>query len=104
MGYRCDVALRFADEIVEVVTAARKLDEALDSAMKIAEKSDTDYYWEDVKWYSNYEEVQAVHNLLEILQEEDYGMIKVGEQHDDIEYFGDPAGFNMYTSTIIEWE
>ena len=103
MGYRSDVALRFSDHLVEVVNTARKLDKELDSMLKEAQENDTDYFWQDVKWYDSYKEVQAVQNFLNLLKDDDYGMIRVGEESGDVELDGDPGQYNMYPHTTIEW-
>ena len=103
MGYRSDVALRFSDHLVEVVNTARKLDKELDSMLKEAQQSDTDYFWEHIKWYDSYKDVQAVQNFLNLLQADDYGMIRIGEEPNDIECDGDPCQYNMYPHTTIEW-
>ena len=105
MGYRSDVYLRIAEPLVEVFDAARKLDDKLDDMLKAAKDvgSDTDFYWECTKWYDSYPEVQAVENLLEMLQYEDYGFIRIGEDHGDIDTKGYPGEYDMYVQTMVDW-
>ena len=105
MGYRSEVYLRIAEPLVEVVDAARKLDDNLDKMLSDAAEADskTDFHWEYTKWYNIYPEVRAVESLLDTLQDDDYGFIKIGEEEDDIERRGYPADYNMYTNTIVEW-
>ena len=108
MGYRSDVYLRFAEPIVEVIDAARKLDDNLDKMLSDgeAERTDkvkTDFHWEYTKWYDTYPEVQAVENLLEMLQDDDYGFIRLGEEEGDIERKGYPSEYDMYINTAVEW-
>ena len=50
-----------------------------------------------------YKEVQAVQNFLNLLKDDDYGMIRVGEESGDVELDGDPGQYNMYPHTTIEW-
>ena len=55
MGYRSEVYLRFAEPIVEVIDAARKLDDNLDKMLSDGEaeridKVKTDFHWEYTKW------------------------------------------------------
>ena len=93
MGYRSEVYLRIAEPLVEVVDAARKLDENLDKMLSEGAtlgKEKTDFTWEYTKWYDTYPEVQAVENLLDMLQDDDYGFIRVGEEEGDIESKGTP--------------
>ena len=105
MGYRSEVYLRIAEPLVEVVDAARKLDDTLDKMLSDAaeEGSKTDFYWEHTKWYDSYPEVQAVESLLDMLQDDDYGFIRLGEEHGDIEQKGYPSDYDMYTNTSVEW-
>ncbi len=107
MGYRSEVYLRIAEPLVEVVDAARKLDDNLDKMLsegaELAEGSKTDFSWESTKWYDSYPEVQAVESLLDMLQDDDYGFIRLGEEDGDIERKGDPGCYDMYTSTTIDW-
>ena len=105
MGYRSEVYLRIAEPLVEVVDAARKLDDNLDKMLSDAaeEGSKTDFHWEYTKWYDTYPEVQAVESLLEMLQDDDYGFIRLGEEEGDIERKGYPSEYDMYINTAVEW-
>ena len=108
MGYRSDVYLRFAEPIVEVIDAARKLDDNLDKMLSDgeAERTDkvkTDFHWEYTKWYDTYPEVQAVESLLGMLQDDDYGFIRLGEEEGDIERKGYPGEYDMYINTSVDW-
>ena len=109
MGYRSEVYLRIAEPLVEVVDAARKLDDNLDKMLSDgeAERTDkvkTDFYWEHTKWYDSYPEVQAVESLLDMLQDDDYGFIRLGEEQGDIEQKGYPSDYDMYTNTSVDWQ
>lgn len=103
MGYRSEVYLRIAEPLVEVVDAARKLDDKLDRIMREAQDSKTDFHWEWTKWYDTYPHVQAVENLLDMLQDDDYGFIRVGEEDGDIDRKGCPGDYDMYVQTSIDW-
>jgi hypothetical protein len=108
VGYRSEVYLRIAEPLVEVVDAARKLDDTLDKMLSDGEseridKVKTDFYWEYTKWYDSYPEVKAVERLLDMLQDNDYGFIRLGEEYGDIERKGYPDYYDMYTNTSVEW-
>ena len=108
MGYRSEVYLRIAKPLVEVVDAARKLDDNLDKMLSDGaevglEGNKTDFYWEDTKWYDSYPEVQAVESLLDMLQDDDYGFIRLGEEDGDIDRKGDPACYDIYIQTSVDW-
>lgn len=105
MGYRSDVYLRVAEPLVEVVDAARKLDDKLDEMLKhgSCDGSKTDFHWEWTKWYDTYPEVQAVENLLEMLQDDDYGFFRLGEEDGDFDRQGSPSDYDMYIMTSVDW-
>ena len=108
MGYRSEVYLRISEPLVEVVDAARKLDDTLDKMLSEGaevglEGNKTDFHWEYTKWYDSYPEVQAVESLLEMLQDDDYGFIRLGEEEGDIERKGYPGEYDMYINTAVEW-
>ncbi len=44
--------------------------------------------WESLKWYSDYDDMGFIENLLNDLDTEDYLFIRVGESDDDTEYRG----------------
>ena len=105
MGYRSNVYLRVAEPLVEVVDAARKLDDKLDEMLRhgSCDGSKTDFHWEWVKWYGSYPEVQAVDSLLSMLQDDDYGFIRVGEEDGDVDRQGSPSDYDMYIMTSVDW-
>ena len=103
MGYRSEVYLRVAEPLVEVVDAARKLDDNLDKMLSEAQDGKTDFYWEHTKWYDSYPEVRAVESLLDMLQDDDYGFIRLGEEEGDIERKGYPSEYNMYVNSSVDW-
>ena len=108
MGYRSEVYLRIAEPLIEVVDAARKLDDTLDKMLSEGsevglEGNKTDFYWEYTKWYDSYPEVRAVESLLDMLQDDDYGFIRLGEEEGDIDRKGYPGDYDMYVQTSIDW-
>lgn len=119
MGYRSDVYLRVNDSSEKVLGIARKMDKELDKIISEGTLSSfqstgvpTDMCWEDTKWYPNYPGIAcntcdpgiaALMNILSQLPDDDYGLVRIGEETDDIEYLGDPAGYDMYVSRSIEW-
>ena len=38
-----------------------------------------------------------------MLQDDDYGFIRLGEEQGDIEQKGYPSDYNMYTNTSVDW-
>ena len=106
MGYRSDVFLRIAEPLVEVVQAAAKLDPRLEEMLKEGESdhgAKTDFHWESYKWYDSYPEIKAIEDMLDELDEDDFGFIRLGEEQGDIEQKGYPSEYDMYTSTTVDW-
>lgn len=105
MGYRSDVALALTKAGVE--TLNRKLDEdALNRVKKqhvkelishaqkhfIDESGDESWYWEQIKWYTDwkddYPEIHFIDSLLRELNEDEFYFIRIGEDYDDVEIRG----------------
>ena len=111
MGYRSDVYLRVAEPLVEVIDAARKLDKTLDKMLSEGSSeqgenwssSKTDFHWAYTKWYDTHPEVMAVNDMLDMLQDDDYGFVAIGEEEGDIERKGDPAAYDIYIQTSVDW-
>ena len=47
--------------------------------------------------------VMAFMDMLDQLGDENYGMIRLGEESDDVGYYGCPSSFDMYVERNIQW-
>ena len=105
MGYRSEVAVRFSDNAAKVVKKFYELDKQIKELIDGAQYCDdfSSILWDWIKWYDNYPEISAFMDMLDQLGCEDYGMIRVGEEYDDVEYYGDPPLFDMYVNRSIQW-
>ena len=57
-----------------------------------------------IKWYENDDEaIMAFMDMLDQLGDENYGMIRLGEESDDVGYYGCPSSFDMYVERNIQW-
>ena len=63
-------------------------------------------YFEHLKWYEGYHDVDMFNRLMEHLDanglDDFYGFIRIGEETDDIEQRGAPYEFDMYINRSIE--
>ena len=100
MGYRSTLAIAFKKKaFYDHVGSAIKDFKDCDT---IQETSDTvTFFWEDVKWYEDYEDVKSVMGVLDKLEIEDYGYLRIGEDDDDTERLGSPHDFELYCSRTI---
>ena len=107
MGYRSDVFLRVTDDTKKVFEAARKICKHFDGLLTDSEfecgKDSNNFIWNHTKWYDNYPEIESFNNVISQISEEEYGMIRLGEETNDIEYYGSPCDFGMYVSRTVEW-
>jgi hypothetical protein len=98
MGYRSDVAIK----VKPIHQPAFE---------EILKKAEFDCYHiapctafiTDVKWYMEWDKVKLVENWLDTLDYEDYGFIRLGEDHDDNEIRGDAYSYDMHISRNIEF-
>ena len=103
MGYRSDVGLCLTDAGKKTLDAklaaleagterTRHIHDLLNSPRDKREDQESGavaWLWEYLKWYTDYDDVSFVENLLRELDEEDYFFIRVGESNDDTEIQGD---------------
>jgi len=91
MGYRSDVAIAMRKEDYELLKEFDKENENLRDLLAVAtvrEKGEAvSLYWEWLKWYDSFSEVEAIEEFLGKLSDEDkpYKFIRIGEEWDDIE-------------------
>ncbi len=103
MGYRSDVALALSKTGVEKFTTALNdscLDYGIANEVKALLESRarhlTDpengaelWYWEDIKWYTDYPDVNFIENFLSsLVDDEDYRFMRLGEDYEDVEVSG----------------
>jgi hypothetical protein len=105
MGYRSEVAVRFSEKASEVVKHFYEMDKQIKELIDGAEFCDdfSSILWGWIKWYDDFEDIAAFMHMLDQLGEENYGMIRMGEDYDDVEYYGDPPSFDMYVNRSIQW-
>lgn len=120
MGYRSDVALVLTKQGVDALkNEISKLDinseerkcvaEFLANPDKhIADPSDGSelWYWEDIKWYSDYLDVAFLENfMLEKVNEEDFRFIRIGEDYEDaaVEGWFCNDSFDLHLSRSIKF-
>lgn len=91
MGYRSEVAIAVSTEDYNYAPEEVKnaLKECLDEP---AENTATMviFHQDWVKWYDDDELVQTIEKWLDTLNPYNYGMIRLGEDDNDVQYLGDP--------------
>lgn len=98
MGYRSDVAIKVKP--IHQTAFEEILKKAELEAYLVAPCT---AFITDVKWYMDYDDVKLVEKWLDSLDYEDYGFIRLGEDHDDNEIRGDAYSYDMYISRNIEF-
>lgn len=111
MGYRSDVALCLTQNGVS--TLSKKLDNSNAETknlvtdlmeyprehFKDADTGSEIWYWDMVKWYSEYPDVSFIENLISELDYTEYLFIRMGEDTDDNEiqgsYWDNPFGLHL---------
>ena len=109
MGYRSEVVVKFSDNAVKVVKKFYELDKQIKELIDASESDRTweginAIHWDWIKWYEDDDEaIMAFMDMLDQLGDENYGMIRLGEESDDVGYYGCPSNFDMYVNRSIEW-
>jgi len=114
MGYRSDVALaiKAKDDVALHLSASPSLHELFALSTKHIKQllrggsTPLDFHvyeWFDIKWYESDPSIAELSRLLEDLDDEAWGYIRLGEDPDDNEVQGDPGYFDMYINRTIEF-
>ncbi len=108
MGYRSEVVVKFSDNAVKVVKKFYELDKQIkqlidDSENSIGWEQIQALNWDWIKWYDDDEAIMAFMAMLDQLGDENYGMIRLGEESNDVEYYGNTCDFEMYVERNIQW-
>ena len=124
MGYRSQVCLAVAKEVLpQFLTTMAKSPETRSMCFSHADRVEKDYdgeggmlfYWDHIKWYDSYEEIQAIGDFMDWCESEKVGkgddatdadaffrFVRTGEDTDDSECRG--CGFdNIYITRSIEF-
>jgi hypothetical protein len=60
------------------------------------------FYWDNVKWYPDYEDVKIVEDFIQKCEEDgDCGFLRIGEDEGDIERRGEPNEYEIYVTCSI---
>lgn len=109
MGYRSDIVIALKQEVITrnlltneipkiVLESFNRKDENVDNSLTVYY-----YYLEGFKWYTEYPEVLAVEDWLNSMNYEEFGAVRLGEDFEDVEYWGNPGEFNIYPRQHIEF-
>jgi len=120
MGYRSDVGLCLTENGKKTLDAklaeleagtekTRHIHELLNSSGDKREDQESGavaWFWENLKWYEDYEDVAFIENLLRNMDYHDFFFIRVGESIDDTEIHGEfwdnPLGLCLARGVIFD--
>ena len=110
MGYRSEVVVKFSDNAVKVVKKLYELDKQIKELIDDSERYADGHiqlqaiHWNWIKWDEEDDEsIVAFMDMLDQLGEENYRMIRLGDEHDDMEHYRNTSNFDMYIERKIEW-
>ena len=109
MGYRSEVVVKFSDNAVKVVKKFYELDKQIKELIDDSEnwtgwEQIQALHWDWIKWYEDDDEaIMAFMDMLDQLGDENYGMIRLGEESDDVGHYGCTDKFDMYVERNIQW-
>lgn len=111
MGYRSDVIIAITKEVRTRHLISNEIPACLmndNSVIKEARDSDGAFYFriQGWKWYDSYPEIQEIHAWFESMADEEFGAMRMGEDDDDNQTWGNPYDFdiclNRYLSCPID--
>jgi len=119
MGYRSEVALAVSKDVMaQFLTTMARSPKARSLCFEYSDEIVKDYdeegallfKWDSIKWYSGYEDIDALVDFMDWCDAEEdedmsegYKFVRVGEESEDIESRG--FGFMyLYPRTTINWD
>ena len=112
MGYRSDAAIAFKEELAKRFLNECTTKIALET-LRSCDKYHKDdwilFYYSDVKWYTDYEEVKAITDFMNSLEgtddSEKYEFHRMGEDSEDYEYINPGySPFNICLSRSLDFD
>jgi hypothetical protein len=115
MGYSSDIAIAVHKNVI----ALDLIDPIIPDALKnepYQDKGDARYwYLSGWKWYQGYPEVASIEQFFDLLDEkadlihlpagnvfESYGALRIGEDDNDVQTWGDPGSYDIYLKRGID--
>lgn len=105
MGYRSNVVIGITKEVMARDLISPEIPVVLktpsEARMATAHNGFVYFVIEDWKWYSTYEEVQAIEAWFDSMDELEFGAIRMGEEFGDVQIWGCPSDFDIYSNQWI---
>jgi len=110
MGYRSQVVIGFNKKAF-FKHVGENIKDFKDCDLIQQTEENVIFIWEDVKWYPTYGDVKSIMAVVDrillegkerTLEEEEVGMVRVGEESGDVEKIGSPSAFDICAVTNID--
>lgn len=110
MGYRSDVGIKCNKKAYEMFVEAAKANDIMPDHVYKNSCSEYTLFWNCVKWYDHYSDVQSIENVMQKLDEmhevyEDflgYKFIRIGEEFGDIETRTNDYEIDFYVTRTFD--
>lgn len=105
MGYRSTIVIGIDKQVLARDLLTKEIPDCLKRESKYIDEDAGIVYWrlEDWKWYPDYKDIQAIeHWFDDILDGEEFGAMRLGEEQTDIETWGDPYKFGIELNQHID--
>ena len=99
MGYRSEIVIAIKPEVY--AAAPQEVKDAFKSIWDEPECEDQYrivFFHDCIKWYDGFDEegsVTKIENWIKSLDEEEYGLVELGEDDSDVRYIGAPNVFDI---------
>jgi len=103
MGYRSEIYVKAKASCLFELTEALEKADLKDYCKLIVEEDIISLRISNVKWYTGYKDVDIMDTIFHKLANENkLGLIRLGEDREDVEEIGNPWDFDMYVSITVE--
>lgn len=103
MGYRSNIVIAVSAKILAEHLISPCIPEDLLEKEHVDIKGSRYWILEGWKWYDRYPEIREIEAFFDNLDDSDFAAIRIGEDVDDIQTWGNPSDYGIYVHTSISY-
>jgi len=102
MGYRSDILIAVNKKVLARNLIKKEIPDSIGEPTSTTE--DAVYYciynW---KWYDSYPEIRELEAWFDSMEDEEFGVIRIGEDGTDTQEWGQPYDFEIYVNRSLSY-
>ena len=102
MGYYSDIVIAIKKEVLVSNLIKKEIPECLGAPTSTTDTA-AYYYISGWKWYASYPEIQELETWFDSLEHEEFGVIRMGEDANDVQEWGSPYDFDIHVNRSLTY-